>query len=160
MKEQQFTQELEEVARDYKSLKEQEGVNFQKLTAKQLSSEIKEAIGIDVFPEDIQDEILTLSQKLADYVLELTEQSEEELPPWGQKLINCAADAPSSALHRDALNNARTVWGAGAGARFGPLKSYRLPLSIGAYGATLLGGFAGHMTGCMQRPSPFRPPGR
>jgi hypothetical protein len=159
MKEQQFTEELEEVAKDYKSLKEEEGANFQKLTAKQLSSEMKEAIGIDVFPEDIQDEILTLSQKLADYVLELTEQSEEELPPWGQKFVNCLADTPSSALHHDALNNARTVWGAGAGAR-GPLKSYRLPLSIGAYGATLLGGFGGHMTGCLKRQSPFRPPGR
>ncbi|MBC7263453.1 MAG: hypothetical protein H5T64_03735 [Chloroflexi bacterium] len=144
--EEEFTAELVAAAKDYMAFREQEAAGLRPLTADQLPADLKEAMGLDIFPEDIQNDILALSQKLADYMLSLAEESGEEATPWGRSFINCAADMPSRAIHRDAMRNATTVW------RYskGPLKPVRLPGSLAAYGGTLIGGAAGHMYGCVK----------
>jgi hypothetical protein len=151
--EKEIAEEMVDEFKEYQAYKGEEALG-PSLSAQQLSSEIKEAMGIDVFPEDIQNDILALSQKVADYVLQLTEQSGEEgWSPQGQRLINCAADIPSRQITKEAWKASSTA------ARFavGPLKPFKTAIRIGAFGAYSLGAAAGSYAGCVQRGG-FRPP--
>jgi hypothetical protein len=146
---QELDAELLEAIKEYKACKDQEGPGFRSLTADQLSMEMKEKLGLDALPPDIQDDILALSQKILDRVLEIAEGSEKEapFPSWGQRAMNCAASMPSRAIMKDAWGAANNVYRAG-----GMLpKGYRAPLAIGSFGAYSLGAALGHMAGCTPR---------
>jgi len=139
-----------------------------KITAKDISPEIKKAMNLDAFPPDIQNDILALSVKLEKYLYEISQavSDEEGLPKivspkvrvpleqqtWSKRFIDCWAKTPSKDITKDAWKNAKTVFTKTKGT---PI---RVPATIGAFGATLLGGTAGQITGCMtRRPMTRRP---
>lgn len=79
MEERDFDLMLEKTASDYLAAAE-EAKGSESLTLDMLSDEIKEAMCFDVFPEDIQKDILALSQKLVEYAqaIAFAEAEEEE----------------------------------------------------------------------------------
>ncbi len=150
--------ELKEAIKEYTDFKEQEGVPLELLTADKLSEEIKEKIGIDIFPEEIQNDILTLSQKITDYALELAKKSEEEnvftpYQPIAQRFISCMQREPSRQIFRDAFSGARDAYRyTSMGSKvFKPLAPFKLPVAVAGGIATAGAASAGWMYGCMRR---------
>jgi hypothetical protein len=157
MVEQELTSEIVNAVEEYRASKAQESTAARPLTADQLPEELKAELHLDCFPEDIQNDILALGQKIADYVVELTGPEEAAPPSYGQRFINCWADTPSRAISQDASRAFTLALRLGQSPRLNP---QRLPLAIGIAGATMIGGWAGHMTGCMSNRPPFGGPRR
>lgn len=146
--------ELAEALDQYASMKEKEGAQSKPLTADQLTSEQKATMGLDLFPEDIQDDILKLSQKIIDYVVELATQSEEEAPVGAQrdpsfltKLWHCYTHTP----YRDIGIGTLKAGGLAV------LKPQTLPTVIAT---KTFGGLIWHMGKCMTtyKPATYKPP--
>jgi hypothetical protein len=164
---QAFAAELVAACEEYASTREEEGVPARSLSAGQLPGAILELLKLDAFPKEIQDDILALSQKLADFIVELVERADEETTS-RPGVINCWGNVPSKAIHADAVKAFRTVYHAGS--QFGALSKLKLPLALGAYGARLIGATAGSVYQCskghatytgFRKPMPGRvpPPG-
>lgn len=167
MEDQEFVQALEDAVQDYMAVGE-EAKGVELLTADMLPAEVKEAMGLHMFPEDIQNDILALSQKLVEYAQALAQPEEEAKGPFGgpptryagasqqsfgRALINCWATVPSGQIMRDSLRAAGRVTSMNKGS---PLAPYRTALGIGAVGAYSGAATAGWVAGCMQR-TPHRP---
>lgn len=159
--------ELEEAVAGYMMSATEEAKGATKLTAAMLPAEVKEAMGLDIFPEDIQNDILALSQKIVEYAQTLAQPEEAKGPGFGPptrysqpgpstmtRLANCFADVPSRQIVKDA-------WRSSSRAdqvvkRVPALQPARTALRIGTFGAGMLGGALGSVTGCMQRTAPYR----
>jgi hypothetical protein len=150
--EEEYTAELAEGLKEYRAAKEQEGPGFQPLTADKLPKEIKEALGLDLFPEDIQNAMVALVVKITDYALQLADKVEQEAPfgapqsTWN-RFATCARQAPIRDLMRDAWRGGSTAASYG---RILPKPYQPMMRPLGAF-ATFGAGFAGHTIGCMRR---------
>lgn len=147
----EFEAAVQEAMSDFKNLPVQEGRDGG-LQAANLSDELKEAAGLDVFPPDIQQDILALGQKMASYLVQLSDGAQNEGPTMtaGRRFINCWADTRSGSILRDANRNAmRTL----SMTRRLPaaMRAQAIPFALAAHAGTTIGGFAGHMVGCMKR---------
>jgi hypothetical protein len=155
--EQDYSPELVETMKDYMAFKEEESPTSRRVTADQLPPDLKEAMGLDMFPEDIQNDIWTLAQKITDYALKLAEQSEQE-SPYGAppstfgKLASCFRQAPYGQIAQDAWKGGSTAASYGR-LLPGPMGQAVRPFMrpAGAL-ATFGGALAGYTIGCMQRP--------
>jgi len=156
LSEEEYTPELAEALKEYRDLKEQEGPGLQPVTADKLPKEVKEAVGLDLFPEDIQKDIVALVVKLTDYGLHLADQLEQEAPfgpahsSFG-RFTTCAKQAPYRALIKSAWQGGSTAASAGRylpGAAGKAARPFMRPLGAAS---TFAGGWLGHTIGCMRR---------
>lgn len=159
--------ELEEAVADYMMAATEEAKGATKLTTAMLPAEVKEAMGLDIFPEDIQNDILALSQKIVEYAQTLAQPEEAKGPGFGPptrysppapktmtRLANCFADVPSRQIVKDAWRSSSQV--NKVVKQVPPLRPFATALRIGTLGAGLFGGAAGSVTGCMLRTAPHR----
>ena len=154
LKEQDYSPELVEAMEDYAAYKEQEATKIKPVTADQIPLEVKEAMGLDIFPEDMQNDILSLAQKIIDYGMALEEQYEQESPYRPQSTLGrigmCLNQTPYRDLARDAWKSGGT---AAQYSRFlpGPQGRAIRPLMrpAGAI-ATFAAGFTAYQIGCNQ----------
>lgn len=131
------------------------------LTADMLTDEVKAAMGLDMYPKDIQDAILALSYKITAYVEALAADESAEAKggfggpgagmarpyagaanqPFGRKLINCWGEVPSGRIMQRS-----------AQIGIGVARTTKNPaLAIGAFGATSIGLTARSIHSCMRR---------
>jgi hypothetical protein len=169
MEEHDFAQALEEATKEYMAGAE-EAKGIGPLKADTLPPEVKQAMGLDMFPEDIQNDILALSQKIVEYVQALAAPEEDEeakgpmgmpgsmgMPrpmgrpvspyggarqqPFGRNLINCWGEVQSGRIMFQSAKAGSAV-----------ARGTKNPaLGIGAFGATAIGLTAKSIYNCMRR---------
>lgn len=151
---QDYGPELINTMQDYLAIKQEEGTAFPPVTSDQLPQELKDDMGLDMFSEDIQNDILALAQKITDYALELVARSKEEtgyLPPAFGRLGSCIQQAPYRDIARDAWKGGSTA------ARYGRFlpgptgKAVQPFMRPAGMIATAGAAWAGSIIGCMQR---------
>jgi hypothetical protein len=150
-----YSQEVCQDLEDYITYKEQEGLTSKMIAADQFPEELKEVLHLDIFPEDIQNDILLLSQKIVDFALKQVEKSDQEAI-YGQqstlyKMSQCSKQIPWRDIGKDAWRG-----GAAAGkySTFlpGPMGRAAKPIMRPAgFIATGLAGIAGSYAGCLMR---------
>ena len=162
--EESYSPELAEAMEEYLAYRELEGVEVPTLTADQIPSEVKVALGIDIFPDEIVDTMLELSQKLVAYAAELTQGLEREggspflTPVQAQRFAKCytRSQATWKDFKRDLPQIRKT---AGTVPRFGP-KWVKPVLYTTAITGWAMGAQLGAGVGCYQAAksrSPMRP---
>ena len=147
--------DLEEVVRDsvnaalaYRST---EGAARVRLTMDDIPEELVREAGLDLFPPELQDEILQVTAHVTDFVLEEMSKADREGPPQGflSRAWDCYQRMPSKDIWRDHQRNVFGTHRPPGG--LGRLSPYVAPaVSIG----TTFGSGAGWMYGCLTNPVP------
>lgn len=162
----EYSPEVVEQLEQYKAWLEEEGPGRRAVTADQLPRELKVELGLDAFPEDMQNDILALAQKVIEFTLTLLEECEQEAPPGRAispapskmaSLAACLKATPWREIGRDAWKGGATA------AKYGKFlpgylgKAARPLMGPAGFIATGLGAAAGWATGCGLHARPSMP---
>lgn len=97
---------------EYATYKLQEAVTGNKVSAADLPTDIKESMGLNIFPEDIQNDILNLAQKIADLGIETAQRSNLEDFIGQQRVTGfrgCLNNMPYRDIYRDSSRTFKTT---------------------------------------------------